>query len=324
MNIRSQYNRISIPFTIPTFATAIAVSLISGTLVHANQTNESSQRVHTNELTIESNELDAQEKAEKAIISAIEEYARARYAGDVKTVRSRLHPALASRTVADTYWGQPSDEWVRPLTFEGTSFLNTSANRVLLDNPVSGRVEITVHDIEQRTAAATLISEDRIEMLHMIHFQDQWVVADIVTNFLDEPGDRPTAQTARHNETITKILTDYCVGFYEVDGQKVQDTCHPMLSKRVVEHNEEADQDYLRQITYEEIVILGETFNKSFDFKPDARCIVDVYEVRGDIAIAKMTGTIWFDYFQLLNVEGEWQIVNIMFEGLPRSRWAEA
>jgi len=301
------------PFTRVPFLLAISISIASATLAIAGQGSIESKNTNPTQIM--------ESKPKAAISNAIKEYAIARYAGDVQGVRSRLHPALASRTISDTYWGQPSDEWVRPLTFEGTSFLKTSVNRVLLDNPNSGRVEVTVHDIAQITAAATLISEDRIEMLHLILFNDQWLIADIVTNFLSNPGDKATAKTTRHDESITKILTDYCVGFYEIDGQKVQNTCHPILSKRAVEHNDEGNFDFLQQITYEEIKILGETFNKSFGFEPDARCVVEIYEVRGDIAIAKMTGTVWFDYFQLLKVDNEWTIINIMFESLPRDQW---
>jgi hypothetical protein len=36
-----------------------------------------------------------------------------------------------------------------------------------------------------------------------------------------------------------------------------------------------------------------------------------------------MTGAVWFDYFHMMKVNGEWSIVNIMYESLDRSRWAD-
>jgi len=46
--------------------------------------------------------------------------------------------------------------------------------------------------------------------------------------------------------------------------------------------------------------------------------------VRENVAAVKMTGTIWFDYFHMLKLNGKWQIVNIMFETLPRNEWEKA
>jgi len=128
--------------------------------------------------------------------------------------------------------------------------------------------------------------------------------------------------TDRDEDKIRKVIRDYCMGFYEIDGDKVQDTCHPILSKRVVEQWPEGDQfNFFRAITWEEIRILGYTFNKAFGFKPEtARCDIDIYEIRDNIAIAKLTGAVWFDYLQLMKVRGEWKITNIIFEPLPDDR----
>ena len=80
--------------------------------------------------------------------------------------------------------------------------------------------------------------------------------------------------------------------------------------------------DFFTLITWEEIRILGETFNKHWNFDPEtARCEIEVYEVRGNVALAKLTGAIWFDYLQLMKVNGEWTIVNILYETLPEERW---
>ncbi len=269
----------------------------------------------------------------QAITDAIEEYVRARYAGDLETLRARTHPDIARRTVADTYWEQPSKDWVKPSTQEQLSFAPTSLNKARMDNPESGRCDIQVFDITQRTASAAVEMEDAVDYLHMIHFDGRWVIADSAVINLDNPGDTPPAITesetagrqSRDHKAIEKLARDYCVGFYQINGKKVQRTCHTGLSKRVVEHADAGNFDYLREITYEEIEILGNTFNKSFGFNPDtARVDIDIYEVRENVAAVKMTGTIWFDYFHMLKLNGKWQIVNIMFETLPRNQWEKA
>lgn len=314
-------NRISRRFPSPLALTAaITIASLSGTLVAANQSE-------THESTmIESIASSPEPVTEAAVTKAIEEYVRARYAGDVETATSRLHENIARRMVADTYWGQPSKEWVRPFTRDLIAFYADPESAQRLDNPSEGRCDIEVFDIEQQSASARVIMEDAVDYLHMIHINGRWVIGDSAVIILDEPGKKPPALSNRHASEIEQISRDYCVGFYEIDGDKVQSTCHPSLSKRVVEHATLSDGtniDYMRGITYEEINILGDTFNTQWGFDADDRCEVEIYEIRGNIAAVKMTGTVWFDYFHMMEVNGEWSIVNIMFEGLDRSRWVD-
>lgn len=316
--MNSKKHRIASPFA---FSAAITVASLSGLLVASGQAS-----AHTLHAETSVQAPRAEPISEEAITKAIEEYVRARYAGDVETATSRLHENIARRMVADNYWGQRSKEWVRPFTRDLIAFYADPNSAQRLDNPSEGRCEIEVFDLEQRTASARVIMEDAVDYLHMIHLNGRWVVGDSAVIILDEPGGRVPAVSKRHEEAVTTVSRDYCVGFYEIDGDKVQSTCHPSLSKRSVEQVELSDGtqfDHLSGITWEEINILGQTFNKNWGFDTDARCEIEIYEIRGNIAAAKMTGAVWFDYFHLMEVNGEWSIVNIMYESLDRSRWAD-
>ncbi|MDF1870523.1 MAG: nuclear transport factor 2 family protein, partial [Phycisphaerales bacterium] len=218
---------------------------------------------------------------EEAVTKAIQEYVFAKYAGDVDAVRSRTHHDIARRTVMDTYWGAPSTEWVRIYSHDHLQFYGTSLNQTKLDSPTEGRCEIEVFDIEQFTAAARVIMEDVVDYLHLVHFDGKWLIADSAVIILDEQGARAPGKSIKDKDTIESIVRDYCIGFYEIDGEKVQDTCHPSLSKRTVEKPDNVDFDFFKLITWEEINVLGETFNTHWGFDPEtARCDVEVYEIR--------------------------------------------
>lgn len=268
--------------------------------------------------------LGAEPVTEEAVTDAIREYVRCKYAGDDECVRARAHHDIARRTVADTYWGRPSTEWVRPYSHDVLQFYGTDRNETRRADPENGRCDIQVFDIESRTASASVVMEDVVDFLHLVLFEGRWVIADSAVIILDDTGDEPSPASREDEAEIRAIVRDYCKGFYELNGAKVRATCHPILSKRVVEHwgqSEGRGFDYFRSITWEEIEILGETFNKPFGFDPEKnRCEIDVYEIRGNIASAKLTAAVWFDYFHLMKVNGEWTIVNIMFEGLPDDR----
>lgn len=260
--------------------------------------------------------------SEGAVEAAIREYVVAKYAGDDVAVRARAHHDIARRVVADTYWGRPSEEWVRPYTHDVLQFYGTSRNDTRRDDPERGRCEITVYDVEERSAAAVVVMEDVVDMLHLSLFDGRWLIVDSAVIILEENGAAPPRKTREGEAEIERVVRDYCLGFYEIDGDKVQATCHPGLSKRTVERWGEGEGfDYFRGITWEEIRILGNTFNRAFGFDPEkARCEVEVYEIRGNVALAKLTGAVWFDYLQLMRVNGEWRIVNVLFEPLSEAR----
>ncbi len=258
----------------------------------------------------------------EAVETAIREYVQAKYEGDADAVRARAHHDIARKTVADTYWGRPSDEWVRPYSHDALQFYATRLNETRRSDPAEGRCDITVYDVESRSAAAVVVMEDVVDFLHLSLFDGRWLIADSAVIILDEPGVEPPARSKDAEEAVSKVVRDYCLGFYEIDGDKVQNTCHPSLTKRTTESWSEGEPfDFYRSITWEEIRILGNTFNGAFGFDPEvARCQVEVYEIRDNVAIAKLTAAVWFDYVQLLRVNGEWKIVNILFEGLPEER----
>lgn len=261
--------------------------------------------------------------SEAAVETAIRDYVLAKYAGDVDGVKSRAHHGIARAVLEHSYWGRPSADWVRRFSQDHLGFYGTTYNDVKRDDPKSGRLEIEVFDLEQRTAAARVIMEDVVDYMHLVRWNGRWQIADSAVIVLDEAGTTPPAIDMADRDAIEQVVRDYAMGFYEVDGKKVQDTCHPSLSKRAVaDRREGVDFDVFDFIDHAQIELLGNTFNTYWKFEPDdARVDVEVYEIRGDVAAAKLTGTIWFDYFHLMKVGGEWKIVNIMYETLPRERW---
>lgn len=260
---------------------------------------------------------------EAAVENAIREYVEAKYAGDVVGVKSRAHHGIARAVVEHTYWGRPSDDWVRRFTQDHLAFYGTSYNEVRRDDPAKGRIEIEVFDLEQRTAAALVIMEDVVDFMHLVRWNGRWMIADSAVSVLDEAGATPPAVDMSEKVAIEAVIRDYAMGFYEIDGAKVQGTCHPSLSKRAVaDRPDGVDFDVFDFIDHAQIELLGDTFNTFWNFDPsDARVAIEVYEIRDGIAAAKLTGTVWFDYFHVMKVGDDWKIVNIMYESLPRDRW---
>ena len=76
-----------------------------------------------------------------------------------------------------------------------------------IENPESGRCDITVFDIEQRSASAVVIMEDAIDYLHMIHVDGRWLIGDSAIIPLAEPGANPPGKSNRQAKTIEQKKT---------------------------------------------------------------------------------------------------------------------
>ncbi|GJM19839.1 MAG: hypothetical protein DHS20C14_20520 [Phycisphaeraceae bacterium] len=254
-----------------------------------------------------------------AVEQALTEYVHAKYAGDAEGVRERTHHAISRYTLEDTYFGRPSDDWLRRHSWDVLRYYGTDRNEARTSDPEGARCEIEVYDVARWSATAKFVSEDAVDLVHLVLFDGVWKVVDSAVTVLDENGAEPPAENESERDAVRQVVEDYCRGFYEVDGDKVQGTCHPGLSKREMRTAAPADGgfSFMRSITYEEIVLLGDRYNARGNINAETAPVeIEVYYVDGEMAAAKLTAAGWFDYFHLFKVEGRWKIANIIFEPL--------
>lgn len=259
-----------------------------------------------------------------ACAQLLRDYALARYSGDVETAKALVHHDVARRMLARQYWGGVSPDWVRCYTHDQIAFYGTEYSQVRRMEPESGRADAVIFDVAGFSASGMVVMEDVIELAHLVEFNGAWQIIDSAVVYMGGDGaGMPEPASDEERAKIERVCRDYCVGFYETDGRKVQDTCHPVLSKRTREQTPGTDFDWLRVITWDEIWILGRTFNERMGFDIEtARCDIEIFYADENHAAAKLTGASWFDYFQLMKVNDEWKIVNVFFEGLPEAEWS--
>ena len=270
-------------------------------------------------LSLAMSSVHAQASEQLAVNESLAAYAKARAAGDVEGAKACVHHDVARRVLTDRFWGQPSDEWVRPFNYDQFGSVARSDAAARRDDPEHAKAVVEVFDVATNSSSAKIEMDDITEIVHMVRFDGAWVIADSV---VIPQQDNPAQATEEDLAAIEQVALDYTLGFYEIDGEKVQGTCHSDLSKRSLEREAEGGFDFLSRITWEEIRLLGNTFNRHFGFSPEtARKDVEIYYTDAHQAAAKLTGASWFDYLHLMKVNGEWKIVNIIYEPLPRERW---
>lgn len=119
------------------------------------------------------------------------------------------------------------------------------------------------------------------------------------------------AQSAADSAAIRATALDYIEGYYNADTVRMARALHPDLVKRIVRNGSQ-----IQGMTAAQLV----QATGSHQPIPEARqtkdvTILDIY--RG-AATVKINASDWIDYLQLGRIDGQWKIINVLWELKPR------
>jgi hypothetical protein len=124
------------------------------------------------------------------------------------------------------------------------------------------------------------------------------------------------AQTATDSSAIVATALDYIDGFYTSDAARMERALHPDLAKRIV-GNPAGPESVLQNMTAEQLV--QATASGGADRIPDAakKEDVSVLDIYNNIATVRIDAGLWIDYLHVARWNGEWKIVNVLWEMAP-------
>jgi hypothetical protein len=116
---------------------------------------------------------------------------------------------------------------------------------------------------------------------------------------------------------IRRAAMDYIEGWYAGDGARMERSLHPELAKRMVKTDPKTGGSTLEQMSAMTLVQdTRQGWGK--DTAPAKQqkdlTILDVY---GGAATAKLVASDWIDYLHLTKYNGEWKIINVLWELKP-------
>jgi hypothetical protein len=126
------------------------------------------------------------------------------------------------------------------------------------------------------------------------------------------------AQSDADTAAIRQVALDYIEGWYAGDAARMERAVHPELAKRIVQTDARSGQSTLGQQSAATLV--QNTRNGGGKQTPEARrlktvTVLDVYE---NAATVRIDASDWVDYLHLARWNGEWRIVNVLWEHRPR------
>jgi hypothetical protein len=125
------------------------------------------------------------------------------------------------------------------------------------------------------------------------------------------------AQTPGDTASITKAPLDYIQGYYSGNPERMERALHPDLAKRIVRQGPGGESS-LEQMDAKTLIDISARMAErpvpEEQWVDDVR-ILDIYE---NVASVRVDAAQWIDYLHLARWNGEWKIVNVLWEMHPR------
>jgi len=131
-----------------------------------------------------------------------------------------------------------------------------------------------------------------------------------------------TAAPIDETAAITKPALDYIEGWYTGDAARMESALHPELAKRIVITNPETGQsrlDSMSAMTLVQRVRSGIGTKVPKEKQQKDVTILDRFQ---NVAMVKVVAGEWVDYLQVAKFNGQWKIVNVLWELKPGSELA--
>jgi putative lumazine-binding protein len=127
------------------------------------------------------------------------------------------------------------------------------------------------------------------------------------------------AQTPADSAAIKQTALDYIEGWYEGNAERMEKALHPELAKRIVRTNPEGRSrlDQMGAMTLVQYTRRGGGKETPKEKQQKDVTILDVFE---NAASVKVVATDWVDYLHMAKSNGQWVIVNVLWELKPQKK----
>jgi Putative lumazine-binding len=125
------------------------------------------------------------------------------------------------------------------------------------------------------------------------------------------------AQSATDAAAIKQTALDYIEGWYEGNAERMERALHPELAKRIVRTNQQGLSriDQMSAMSLVQGTKRGGGKNTPKEKQQKDVTILDVFE---NAASVKIVASDWVDYLHMAKFNGQWVIVNVLWELKPQ------
>lgn len=123
------------------------------------------------------------------------------------------------------------------------------------------------------------------------------------------------AQTHQDTLDIQRVSLAYIESQHQPNAALMQGALHPRIVKRSVFKHKATGKDFVSEYFAENLVLLAESYNRKGDkFPKSPRKEVKLLDVSAKTASVKLIADEWIDYMHIVKVNGEWKIINVLWQ----------
>jgi hypothetical protein len=128
------------------------------------------------------------------------------------------------------------------------------------------------------------------------------------------------AQTTSPVESaaITKTALDYIEGWYAGDAARMERALHPELAKRMISNDPKTGRSQFNHMGA--MALVQHTRDGGGKKTPPDRQLkeVTILDRYNNAAVVKVVASDWIDYLEVAKFNGEWKIINVLWELKPK------
>ncbi len=113
---------------------------------------------------------------------------------------------------------------------------------------------------------------------------------------------------------VASTALDYIEGWYRGDARRMESALHPELAKRIVRRDSATGRTAVGNQGASELVMATARGAGTRIPEEARRKGVQVLDVHGDAATARVRAAGWVDYLHLARIDGKWRILNVLWE----------
>nr|WP_256489396.1 nuclear transport factor 2 family protein [Pleionea sp. CnH1-48] len=116
------------------------------------------------------------------------------------------------------------------------------------------------------------------------------------------------------SKRIKQAALDYIESQHQVDKKRMARALHPEMKKRTwwIDKNQ---SDVVMETSYDTMLKVAQTYNadgRQFPEQPSKK--VEILDWDHRVASVKLTADDWIDYMHLVKVNGEWKVINVLWQ----------
>ena len=129
---------------------------------------------------------------------------------------------------------------------------------------------------------------------------------------------RASGQSAADSAAIRQTALDYIEGYYTANADRMARALHPELVKRIIVRDPRYAHELIQGMGATQLTEGTRAGGGSQTPAEKRRKDVTILDISyGRIAAVKIIASDWVDYLQEAKVDGQWKIVNVLWERTP-------